>query len=109
MPRHERFQWDPAKDSANRRKHGVSFSDAAEVLMDPFADSFHVTWLDCRDPYQLEERWITLGSHPYNRSYVMYLVWNVREDKHGEVTRIISARPATPRERKLYEEKTYPA
>ena len=32
-----RFEWDPAKAAANRRKHGVSFETAARVFADPYA------------------------------------------------------------------------
>jgi len=56
-----KFEWDPRKDAANRRKHGIGFREATTVFGDPFATT-------------------------------------------EESTRIISARTATRRERKFYEE-----
>jgi uncharacterized DUF497 family protein len=29
------FEWDPAKDAENQRKHGVSFVDAQLAFLDP--------------------------------------------------------------------------
>lgn len=50
------FSWDPEKAEANRRKHDVSFENAATVLIDPLA----VTLYD-EDHSETEERWVTLG------------------------------------------------
>lgn len=33
----QRFEWDPAKADANRRKHGISFETAVRAFADPFA------------------------------------------------------------------------
>ena len=51
------YEWDPAKAAANRRKHGVSFDEAASVFRDPFALTFN-------DPdHSLDERRaITIGA-----------------------------------------------
>lgn len=85
------YAWDPAKASANFRKHGVLFSDAASVLEDEFA-------LTVRDLYSTEEeRWVTLGVDLLGRLLVVIYAWR------GETIRFISARPATPRERQQYE------
>ena len=104
MP-HTDFEWDPAKNLANRRKHAVSFENAARVLADPYAALFHLTKV--ADTF--EPRWITLGSDPYDRQIVLYIVWTTRENASQSVTRIISARPATRLERQDYEAQIYPA
>lgn len=87
------FEWDAEKAKANLRKHGVSFEDAATVFLDPLALTF-------RDPYHSggEEREITIG-HSTTRQ-VVWVAHCLRENR----VRIISARKATRRERKQYEE-----
>jgi len=32
-----RFEWDPRKDRANQKKHGISFAEAKTVFLDEFA------------------------------------------------------------------------
>ncbi|HEU4699400.1 MAG TPA: BrnT family toxin [Gemmatimonadales bacterium] len=89
-----RFTWDPAKAAANRRKHGVSFEEAATAFGDPFA-------LTIRDPDHStagEHRFILLG-----RSERQCLVVVVHVER-GPTLRLISARLATRRERHAYEE-----
>ena len=84
------YEWDSSKANANVRKHGVLFSDAVSVLDDELA-------LTIRDPYsEEEERWITLRADFLGRILVVICVWR------GETIRIISARPATPREQQEY-------
>lgn len=85
-------EWDPRKAEANWRKHGVRFCDAATALEDEMA-------LTIRDPAAGEERWVTLGIDALGRSLVVVYAWR------GERARIISARLATPRERRQYEER----
>lgn len=85
-------EWDPAKARANLTKHGVHFADAVSVLEDDLA-------LTIRDPYsEDEERWITLGMDALGRVLVVVYTWR------GETVRLISARQATPHERRQYEE-----
>lgn len=85
------YEWDPAKASANRRKHGISFADAALSLEDPRA-------LTLPDPDASgEERFVCLASDPAGR--VLVTVFTPR----GRVTRIISARKASRSERRTYE------
>ena len=86
-------EWDPRKAASNLRKHGVSFLEAATV----FQDALSLTG-DDPDHSQHEERFITFGVSGTGRLLVVSHV--VR----GERIRIISARPATRAERKLYEE-----
>ena len=86
------FEWDPAKASVHLRKHGVAFSEAASV----FGDSLAVTFPD-PDHENGEARWITLGLSAVGR-----LLFVAHADRGGKI-RIISARKALRRERKLYE------
>jgi uncharacterized protein len=98
MRLHHRFEWDSAKAAINVRKHGVSFETAAHVMADAQGTRTHVEDFD--DPHSIDEdRWITTGSHPDARDIVLRIVWTRR----GAVTRIISARLATRKERVEYE------
>lgn len=88
------WTWDPAKAAANKRKHGVSFDLAAHALADPLA----VTFLDpCPD----EERWRTVCMPATAPTVVLFVIHTWPDDDLG---RIISARDASPAERKAYEE-----
>lgn len=91
------FEWDPAKASTNLHKHQVSFETAIRVFADPFA----ITNQDRIE--NGEQRWQTLG---IVEGYLLLLVAHtVRDDEDGtEVIRIISARRADKKERKLYEQ-----
>jgi len=87
------YEWDPKKAKANQRKHGVSFDEAASVFLDPLA----VTFPD-PDHSGEEFREITIGRSASQR--VVFL----SHPRRGDRTRLISARKATRRERKQYEE-----
>jgi uncharacterized DUF497 family protein len=87
------FEWDSIKAEQNRRKHGVSFSEAATVLGDPLA----VTYPDPDHSLQ-EQRFITVGMARTGRMLI------VAHTDRGENIRIISARQTTRREREHYEE-----
>ena len=87
------FEWDPAKAADNLEKHGVSFEEAATV----FRDIFSATGPD-PDHSVGEERFITFGVSTNGRLLV------VGHTEHGDIIRIITARPATSGERKIYEE-----
>jgi uncharacterized protein len=84
--------WDPDKAKANLEKHGVRFSDAELVLYDPYA----VTVED--SAAQGEQRHVSIGLDAVGR--ILVVVYTYR----GENVRLISARPATRRERRQYEE-----
>lgn len=95
-----RFEWDEAKNRANQRKHdGVSFEIAGQVFRDPL----HVSVQDRIE--NREQRWRTIGAvHGLVILVVAHTI--TEEDSEGgsvEVIRIISARRATPRERRHYE------
>ena len=87
------FEWNSKKADANKRKHGVTFQEAATIFSDPMALSF-------ADPDHSfdEDRDITFGFSRLERLLV------VSHTARGERTRIISARLTTRQERKIYEE-----
>lgn len=87
------WTWDENKARANLGKHGVAFELAVQVFEDPF----HMTEID---PYLDEERWRTMG-RPFPD--LPWLLFVVHTDENGSGGRIISARRATPRERRAYE------
>jgi uncharacterized DUF497 family protein len=87
------FEWDPAKARQNRRKHRISFEEAATVFGDPLA----ITYPD-PDHLTSEQRFITVGMSSVNRVLI------VAHTDRNENIRIISARKTTRRERKHYEE-----
>jgi uncharacterized DUF497 family protein len=89
------FEWDPEKALVNKRKHRVSFEEAATVFGDPLsltiADPIHSTD---------EDRFIILGQSDKGR---LLVVVHVEREKR---IRIISARVAMSKERRNYEEGT---
>jgi uncharacterized DUF497 family protein len=91
-----RFEWDPRKSRANRRKHGVAFEEAETV----FADE-HALLIDDPDHSATEDRFILLGlSARFRMLVVVHSYW-----ESDEVIRIISARRATRAERQRYDER----
>lgn len=86
------FEWDPRKERLNRLTHGISFQEAATV----FEDHLAVTRYDDAHS-QEEERYIVLGRSSTGRLLVV-----VHAERRGRI-RIISARRATPRERRDHE------
>ncbi|MDA1191460.1 MAG: BrnT family toxin [Candidatus Poribacteria bacterium] len=84
------FEWDEVKAAANKQKYGVAFGVAVYV----FADTFHIERLDERD-YGNEYRYLATGLVGTRILTVIYA-------DYGGVYRIISARGATPKERRLY-------
>lgn len=89
-----KFEWDPAKASSNLKKHHVSFDLAVTVFDDPYA-------LIAPDPKHssAEQREWIIGE---SDSGVLVVIFTKRLE--GKVYRVISARRAKRRERKLYEE-----
>ena len=90
------FEWDDAKAHANERKHGVSFEEAKTV----FGDAHALHRYDGAHSWD-EERFIIIGVSELHRVLCVVYVERIEE-----TFRLISARPATTRERKAYEEKT---
>ena len=87
------FEWDGKKARANLRKHGVSFEEASTALGDPLS-------MTISDPVHslLEDRYVTLGLS--SRGRLLVVVLTERADR----IRIMSARTASRRERRTYEE-----
>ena len=83
------FEWDEEKNRINLRKHGIDFIDAAQVFFDEDRieqlDEFHS---------DDEDRWQVIGMV----EEILFVIYTEREDR----TRIISARKANKRERRIY-------
>jgi len=88
------FEWDPKKAKANLARHGVSFDEASTA----FEDALSLTILDPLHS-ETEQRFILVGCSRKER--LLVVVHTEREDR----IRIISARPATKKERACHEEK----
>jgi uncharacterized DUF497 family protein len=91
-----KFEWDENKNKANIQKHGVDFEDAKTVFDDPL----QISKLDYRFSY-FEERWFTIGTAKNQQLIVVVNLFFTNEGE--EIIRIISARPANPKERATYE------
>ena len=92
-----RWAWDHSKNLANRVKHGLGFETAQLVFDDPLAASR-------QEPHPDEERWQTIGMIGSVIVIVAHTLPRTDHETGEETGRIISARKATPHERKLYEE-----
>ncbi|MCL1477386.1 BrnT family toxin [Marinobacter sp. M3C] len=86
------FEWDDSKNAANISKHGIDFRDAIDMFNHPM-----LTAIDECFMYG-EERWTAIG---LMREMVGVVVYTERRES---VVRIISARKATRREVRLYEQ-----
>lgn len=80
-------EWDEQKAASNRRKHGIDFEDAVEVL--------YGTSLLHRSDRNKEERWLAIGETDGRVIAVVFA-------RRGDAIRIISARPARRNERRAY-------
>ena len=88
-----RFEWDEAKDLANRRKHGVAFAEAQTVFLDENA----IRYFD-PDHSEDEDRFLMLGISFTLRVLVVCHCFRVS----GSAIRIISARRANRKETGVY-------
>ena len=87
------FEWDEQKAISNLRKHDVTFADAVSAVEDdPLA-------LTIPDESSGEDRFVAIGTDLLGRTLVVVYVWR------GSRVRIVSARKATRRERRVYEDK----
>jgi len=84
------FEWDSEKNKLNQKLHGIAFEDAKFVFNDPakvvLPDLYHS---------KNEERWLAIG-------LVHRILFVVFTERSENVIRIISARPGTKAERRLY-------
>lgn len=87
------FEWDSEKARSNLRRHGISFEEASSVFGDPLSitigDTLHSTQ---------EQRFITMGESALKKLIIVSHV------DRGDNIRILSARLATKKERKQYEQ-----
>jgi hypothetical protein len=86
------YSWDIKKAESNLKKHAIDFADAVSIFTDDFA-------ITIEDNYPGERRFMTLGQDLLGRILVVVYTWR------GDIIRIISARKATSRERRYYEER----
>ncbi len=89
-----KFEWHPEKAAANLTKHKVSFDEASTVFANPLAKVFY----DAAHSTE-ETREILVGHSILGRLLLVSFT-----ERGPDLVRIISARPATRRERKDYEE-----
>jgi len=90
------FSWNSSKAKENKKKHGISFQEAASRIFD--ADA--LDWLDIKHS-QFELRMKRIGCSFYLR--VLIVVYTDRKSKNGKKTvRLISSRKATKKETKAY-------
>lgn len=90
------FEWHEDKAQTNLAKHRLSFPLASRIWDDPL----HMIVPD--GIYDGEERWLAIGS--INGVVVIVVAHAYRERNGEEIIRIISARKATPHERRRYEQ-----
>ena len=88
-----RFRWDPRKAAANVRKHGVSFDEASTAFADPLS-------ITVPDPDHSDDdtRFLLVGQSLRHRILVV-----IHAERSESDIRLISARPASRRERRIYE------
>ena len=86
-----KIAFDPNKAATNYRKHGIRFSDAESVLFDPMALTREDKDADG------EQGFVSIGVDATGRVLVVLFTYR------GEEIRLISARPATAKEREYYE------
>ncbi|WP_413557647.1 BrnT family toxin [Bdellovibrio sp. HCB209] len=90
------FDWDLLKEQSNFRKHGIWFDEAKTIWADAYALEFY----DDDHSDESEDRFIRIGTSL--RSKILIVVFCEKEAKDS--VRIISARKATAKERRVYEE-----
>ncbi len=93
MKANDLFEWELKKAAVNLQKHGVSFEEAATVFFDPLS----LTVADLLHSAE-ENRFIITGFSERRRQLV------VAHTDRGDKIRIISARLATPKEKRKYEQ-----
>jgi uncharacterized DUF497 family protein len=86
------LEWDENKKRENLQKHGFDFADASQLFNNPL-----LVKPDIRKAYG-EDRWIGIGK--MNNGFIVVFVFTKRKNK---ITRIISMRKASKKERKNYE------
>ena len=85
------FEWDPARDQANRARHGLSFEEAAAL----FASGVDYLEIFDGEHDSEEDRFIAIG--PVRRGAIVVIY----TERHEDTIRIIGARFATKAEVRL--------
>ncbi|MBA4142856.1 MAG: BrnT family toxin [Nitrosospira sp.] len=91
------FEWDFNKATTNINKHGVSFEQATRIFLDPL----QMVILDSEHS-EAEEHGVTLGKT--NDGTMLVVIHPFKEHEDSATIRVISARKATMREQRQYEE-----
>ena len=94
------FEWDEVKNRRNPRKHRINFESARLVFCEPDVLAEQDREVDD------EERWLAVGV--IGGSATVVVAYTFREEGDDEVIRNISARKASPRERRAYAEGNWP-
>ncbi len=92
-PYGDEFEWDQGNIHKSYKKHGIAPNEAEQI----FVDEYVIVLPDVRHS-QREDRYVALGKTIIGR--LLFIVYTVRSRK----IRIVSARPADKKERRLYEE-----
>jgi uncharacterized protein len=92
------FEWDSKKAQNNLKKHGVPFEEATTI----FKDSRRLELLDAKHSTEVEERSFLIGVSSVSRVLLVVFTLRRRNLDGQETTRIISARPASQKERARY-------
>lgn len=87
-----RFEWDKSKAARNLRKHGVAFDEAATVFDDP--DGCYLR----NEAPSYEDRLILIGYSSRRRCLFV-----VHAEVGRDAIRIVSARRASPAQKRIYE------
>ena len=93
------FVWDSDKNAINLRKHGIRFEVAAHV----FLDTLRLDFPDRKHSTPEEMRYFTIGLV----ESVLTVVYCERGDESDPDFRLISARPASPAERRAYNDAAF--
>jgi hypothetical protein len=88
-----RIAWDPLKDVANRRKHGLSFDEASSLFRNPDGWFERIDELHGDD----EDRFLAIGLIARGVAAVVFV------ERDEDVIRLVSARFATRREIRMYD------
>ena len=83
------FEWDPRKAITNRSKHKILFEDAKSAFNTILEETLNST-------VDGEDRWQIIGIS--RTGLILKVIYTIRAN--GEIIRIISARPLTPKERR---------
>lgn len=94
-----KFEWDEHKNQANINKHKISFEQASTVFLDGSAIIFQDV-----EHSETEERFIIIGKSALEQVLFVCYCEKSQSDSDEEVIRIISARKATNKERRLFYE-----